>query len=381
MNAQRLSQDFARLDGVPEEHRASISHFYRSLTRHVHEGLLTIEQADIVREHLLRLAERGSNPANTGNIEDLFCFTLRDTGDSVRAFAQALADCMKVVPMDDEAWLHPRLRSLDGTRTFSQVKDLTHLGPADKMLVAHTMVAYGDADMRGFAKGMIRATSPRLDDVGVEQEFAKMVVQSQHHPSSTFVLARASGLTLEVPPVYEAAGYSEGSIRDAQAFYDICARFEPGWSESFADGVIPRVPAWLDWRAAYLDARSKLPLDLLYQLVSDTLTNFLDGTMESGKWTDASVVFGEAHSATDVLPALARIVNRYIAEHIALHDRTAYELIRECTPHLAPWGIGFEGESAVVMPGLPERFDSVKAQFEAAWRRREAMDGAIRSAL
>lgn len=80
-------------------------------------------------------------------------------------------------------------------------------------------------------------------------------------------------------------------------FYDICARFEPGWSESFADGVIPSVPAWLDWRAAYLDAQ-------------------------------------------------------YIAEHIALHDRTAYELIREGTPHLAPWGIGFEGESAVVMPGL-----------------------------
>ena len=78
-----------------------------------------------------------------------------------------------------------------------------------------------------------------------------MVVQSQHHPSSTFVLARARGLTLEVPPVFEAAGYSEGSIRDAQAFYDICARFEPGWSESFADGVIPSVPAWLDWRALY----------------------------------------------------------------------------------------------------------------------------------
>ena len=137
------------------------------------------------------------------------------------------------------------------------------------------------------------------------------------------------------------------------------------------DGRVPLDPSWARWRERYLTARTHLPPELIYQLSSDTLTNFLDGTLESGKWTDASVAFGGVSRVEDVPQAIARIVNQYIAEHIALHDRPASDLTIACAEPLRPWGITFHNDRAVVIEERPEKADLLQVQFEAAWSRKQ----------
>ncbi len=359
-----------RLKALPEEHQKGIARFQRRLVEFEQRKLLSALQRSIVEEHLLRLGERNRNPANTGNIEDLFCYTLADTRDPIRAFAQALADSEKVVPMDDGSPLYPVIKSVDGKTTYRRVGDFTHLNAGDKMLVTHTMVAYGDQEQCGHARDFIRATKKDLDKRGVERELARMAVQSQHHPSSTFVLARARGLTIDLGDMYRAAEYPEKTIRESQRFYDICAEYQPDWTTSFLAGDIPAGGAWEDWRSRYIAARQHLPNELVYQLASDTLTNFLGGTLESGKWTDASVMFGGVTDARDIPPAIARIVNQYIAEHIALHDGATADLTIACADTLRPWGIAFENDRAVVLTDHPEKTDALRRQFEAAWARK-----------
>jgi hypothetical protein len=371
MAATRSKDRFEqRLAALSQEHQRGIIRFRRRLMEFKKNGLLTDKQSSIVEEHLLRLGERNRNPANTGNIEDLFCYTLNDTKDPVRAYAQALADSVKVVPMNDDDPLLPSIKSLDRKQTFTKVGDFAQLNPGDKMLVTHTMVAYGDGEMRESAAELIRVTNPTIDRAGIERQLAKMAVQSQHHPSSTFVLARARGLTIDVADLYREAGYVEKQVKEAQRFYDICAEYQPSWTESFLAGEIPQGQQWEDWRARYIEARRHLPAELIYQLASDTLTNFLQGTLESGKWTDASVMFGGVTDARDIPPAIARIVNQYIAEHIALHDGPPGDLTLACADTLRPWGITFENDRAVVMPEGPEKTDALRVQFEAAWARK-----------
>lgn len=366
-----LPEDFeARVGALGEDHQRGIRRFARRLGELLHRGLLSRPQAEVILEHLVRLGERGRNPANTGNIEDLFCHTLLDTGDVIRAYAQALADSVKVVPMDPDARLVPPMRTVDGSEWFYRVGEFAHLSAGDKMLVTHTMVAYGDEEMWASAAALVRITRPELDEAEVDREVARMAVQSQHLPSSTFVLARASGLTLDCRDLYLRAGYDQAQIAAAQRFYDICSEFEPRWLEDFIEGRIPKGERWFDWRTTYIEARALLPPELIYQLSSDTLTNFLDGTLESGKWTDASVFFGGVTRSSDVPSAIARIVNQYIAEHVALHDRPASDLTVACAETLAPWGIGFEDDRAVVLPRGPEKADLLAAQFQAAWSRK-----------
>lgn len=361
-----------RLSRLSEDHRRSIERFFGRLDQFIEDGLLNDAQAAVVAEHLLRLGERERNPANTGNIEDLFCHTLKDTGDVVRAYAQALADSVKVVPMDEEAQLIPPLRTVDGKRWFRTVKDLNHLSPGDKMLVTHTMAAYGDPEMWASAAELIRVTYPDLDEAEVDRGVARMAVQSQHLPSSSFVLARARGLTIDCRAMYERAGYSEEMVQAAQRFYDVCAEFDPEWTEEFMEGRTPMSLAWRSWRARYLESRQELPEELQYQLSSDTLTNFLDGTLESGKWTDASVFFAGVQSAGEVPASIARIVNQYLAEHVALHDRPAAELIVACSSTLQPWGIGFRDDRAVVLPEGATKAEELEAQFQAAMDRKSS---------
>jgi hypothetical protein len=243
------------------------------------------------------------------------------------------------------------------------------------MLIAHTMVAYGDREMLDSSRALIRATIADIDEVRVERELAKMAVQSQHGPSSTFILARMHGLTLALGPLYRRAGYGDAQIADAQRFYDICAAFAPEWAPPFLDGKIPETQAFKHWRRNYLDSRAKLPEELIYQLSSDTLTNFLAGTLESGKWTDASVYFGQVDSPDAVPPALARIVNQYIAEHIALHDRPAEELVDAVSATLAPWGVGFEGGRALPISSAPAKSPLIREQFKAARARKDSTRG------
>lgn len=361
-----------RLGALGADHQRGITRFFSRLEGFVQSDALSPDQAEIVGLHLVRLGERGRNPANTGNIEDLFCHTLIDTKDAIRAYAQALADSMKIVPMDPEARLVPPMRNLDGSQWYRKVGDFSSLGPGDRMLVTHTMAAYGDDEMCASAADMVRATYPDLDPAGIDREVAKMAVQSQHLPSSSFVLARAHGLTLCVAELFARAGYDEQQAKDAQAFYDVCAEYQPEWTTDFMVGKVPTNDSWLAWRQRHLQARTKLPPELIYQLASDTLTNFLEGTLESGKWTDASVFFGGVSDAANIPAAIARIVNQYIAEHVAIHDRPARELTVACAPTLAPWGIGFKNDSALVVTDSPEKAELIKTQFNAAMARKHA---------
>lgn len=360
----------ARLAALSEAHRTGIVRFRDRLLEFVTRGLLNHGQYEVVHEHLLRLGERNRNPSNTGNLQDLFAYTLQETRDPIRAYAQILADSVKVVPMDPETPLIPALKSLDGTRVYRKIGDLQGYTPGDTMLVTHTMAAYGDREMSESAAAFVRATRSSADDGTVRQEVARMAVQSQHGPSSTFVLARMRGLTLELHRLYVDAGFSDDAARDAQSFYDVCAQFEPEWINAFLVGTVPESPTWHSWRSRYLDLRQKLPAELVYQLSSDTLTNFFHGTLESGKWTDASVFFGGVTDASQVPAAIAQIVNQYVAEHIALHDRPAEELTDAVAESLEPWGIGFENGRAIALPGGPKKAEAIRSQFEGAMARK-----------
>ncbi|MEM1025304.1 MAG: hypothetical protein AAGD10_01330 [Myxococcota bacterium] len=353
-----------RLPSIPDEHRPGTVRFLERLHR-ARSGL-TEAQRSIVAEHVIRLGERGRNPANTGNIEDLFFHTLAETQDPCRAFAQALADSAKVVPLPEDAALFPYLRTIDGRKSFRRVGELSPMAPGDIMLVSHTMVAYGDPEMWRSAQAFVAAGAEPLSESEIEAQVYKMAVQSQHLPSSAFVMGRARGFTIECQPMYERAGYDDATWTNAQRFYDICSRFDPDWSMAFRTGTVPASSAWISWRKQYLDTRSRLPDELQYQLSSDTLTNFLEGTLESGKWTDASVQFGGVTRVEDVPVNVARIVNQYVAEHVALHDRPAQELIDACSASLLRWGIGFVGGRAEVVTLSPEKRRQLEAQFASA---------------
>lgn len=359
-----------RLAALSEDHRRGVERFAARLVELGQAGLMSDAQSAIVVEHLLRLAERNLNPANTGNLEDLFCYTLIDTRDPVRAFAQVLADSLKIVPMDEAAPLWPPIRRLDRPEPITRVGGIEGVSPGDKMLITHTMAAYGDPELRGLAEAFIRATHAGADDARVTRELARMAVQSQHGPSSTFVLARMHGITVEVRALYQAAGYPETIVEAAQQFYDVCGRFQPAWVVVFLDGHTPDTDEWRAWRAAYLALRAQLPEELVYQLSSDTLTNFLEGTLESGKWTDATVLFGGVKDVAEIPQSLARIVNQYLAEHVALHDRPATELVSAVQQPLEPWGVGFDSGRAVPLPEGPKKLDELRRQFELAWSRK-----------
>lgn len=359
-----------RIAAIPTLHQRGIQRFRGRVHDLTARGLLNAGQADVVVEHLLRLAERQLNPANTGNLEDLFCYTLVDTRDPIRAFAQVLADSVKVVPMDEAAPLWPAIRRLSDGKRCTRVADLEGYGAGDKMLITHTMVAYGDPELRVLAGRFVEATLPAASAEQVDREVARMAAQSQHGPSSTFVLARMYGLTLEIAEVYRKAGFSEEQAADAQAFYDVCATFQPEWVHIFLRGETPETEQWSSWREKYLSLRQRLPSELVYQLSSDTLTNFLEGTLESGKWTDALIFFGGVTEASDIPQGLARIVNQYLAEHVALHDRPARELVEAVEEPLQPWGVGFCSSGAIPLPEGPRKIAEIRAQFEAAWARK-----------
>ena len=373
MAKAKPSEDYSvaeRLAQLSLAHRRPIARFLRRVAGYLDSGHLNPLQVAIVEEHVLRLGELERNPANTGNLEDLFCYTLEDTRDPIRAFAQLMADSVKVVPMNEDAPLVPNLRVLGNGKVYRTVGDLAGYNPGDKMLITHTMVAYGDPEMRDTVMDFVRATLPDLDEAGVHREFSRVVVQSQHGPSSTFVLARMRGLTLDLADVYRDAGYDDAEIADAQRFYDVCAEFDATWVRAFLGGFVPTGSPWSKWRNRYLEARKRLPPELIYQLSSDTLTNFLDGTMESGKWTDASILFGGVCDPSAVPNSLCQIVNQYMAEHIALHDRPAEELMDAVAEPLAPWGVGFERGRAVRLPGEAEKMTEISDQFAAAWARK-----------
>jgi len=362
----------ARIAALSTRHQIAIARFEDKLIEAVEAQTLNTAQFEILIEHLIRLGERGRNAANTGNLQDLFCYTLSDTKNPIRAYAQALADSVKIVPMDEDAVLCPHLREADSGKLIKRVGDLSHYGPGDKMLIAHTMVAYGDSEISKSAREFICATIPEASPDDVEREFARMVVQSQHGPSSTFVLARARNLTLELDDLYERAGYGGAVIEEASKFYRVCAKFDPAWVQPFLSGFIPTSTEWARWRYDYLNRRQNLPDELIYQLSSDTLTNFLDGTLQSGKWTDASIMFGGVTKASEIPTALARIVNQYIAEHVALHDRPAQELVDAVAEPLKPWGVSFTSGRAVSMDeSAIENREVIEAQFDAAWSLRQ----------
>lgn len=355
-----------RIAALGPLHRPEVSAFVDRVEAARAAGRLNAEQAAIVAEHAVRLGERQRDPANTGNIEDLFFHTLEDTGDPTQAFAQALADSIKTVPLASTTPLYPALiRTRDGRRV-TEAGGLEDLGPMDTMLVSHTMAAYGDPEMWTAAERFVAATHPDLDRVAQQHEAHRMAAQSQHLPSCTFVMARAHGYTLDVEPLYERAGFAAERGRAARAFYDHCAAFAPEWANTFALGTSPTTPDWRSWAERFRDLQTALPNALRYQLYSDTMTNFLEGTMRSGKWTDTVVRAGLVRSRDDLISGVCAIANQYLAEYDALHGRPIRELIERWQSALKPWGIRFADDRAEPAPGRCEREDAWDQQWARA---------------
>lgn len=350
MGKQRSIKYEERLAKLPAVYKASTISFANDLQAAVAEGLLSERQSAIVLDHVLRLGERGRNPANTGNVQDLFFYTLRDTGDPIRAMAQLLADSIKIVPMPEDAVLIPPMRDVrDGKKdgaVFRTVGEL-FLNPGQKMLCCHTNIAYSDEEQAASARAMIKATVPHARLVKKEQLFWRMVVQSQHMPSSSFVLAAVRGLSFEIDDIYAKAGYSAEETAAARAFYEVSSRFNPQWLGAFINAQPRTDAAYLAWLDEYRAARAGLPEDLKYQLMTDTLTNFCTGTMTSGKWVDSTVAFSGVKTMEELPAAIAKVVNQYMAEFIDLQGESAQSFVKVVKPLVADFGIDYDKASGI----------------------------------
>lgn len=364
-DSKTIDKNDARIAKLPEAHQEAIARFSADLTKAVSDKLLSQKQSDIVLEHVIRLGERGRNPANTGNVQDLFFYTLRDTKDPLRALAQLLADSIKIVPMPEDAELMPPMKDVregaDNGKIYHTVGEL-FLNPGQKMLCCHTNIAYTDEEQAATAKAMIKATYPHARLVKKEQLFWRMVAQSQHMPSSSFVLAAVRGLSFEVHDLFTKAGYSEEEIAAADKFYEVSSRFNPKWLGAFINAQPRTDEEYLAWLKEYQAARQNLPEDLKYQLMTDTLTNFCNGTMTSGKWVDSTVAFSGVKTMAELPAAIAKVVNQYMAEFIDLQVESAQEFIKVITPLVADFGIIFDSEKQIFAASGK---DPVKAELMA----------------
>ncbi len=367
----------ARILALKPEHQESAKRFAAELEAVVNEGLLNQKQADIVLNHVLRLGERGRNAANTGNVQDLFFYTLRDTKDPLRALAQLLADSIKIVPMPEEAELIPPVRDAregeDNGKIYHHISELP-LNPGQKMLTMHTNIAYSDSEQAETARAMIKATFPRCRQVKKEMLFWRMVAQSQHMPSSSFVLAAARGLVFETAEIFTKAGYSEAEVAAAGKFFAVASRFNPAWLGPFINALPRTDAAYLAWLKEYQAARKGLPLELKYQLMTDTLTNFCAGTMASGKWVDSVVAFSGVKTLEELPAAIAKVVNQYMAEFIDLQGEPAEHFIATVKPLLVDYGIVFDKKSSFFAASgkKPKRAEEMAAQLAAALAKQAA---------
>lgn len=351
---------------VAEAHHQAEEHFLDAIKHAVERGWIAAAAAEIVKAHVLRLGERGMNPANTGNLEDLFLHTLADTQDPLRAFAQVLADSMKVVPPPEDAALNPPLVRLADGAIFRKVRELP-FDPLTRMLVSHTALPYADEEMRGAAEAMVRACAPGASAEEHDRELHRMILQSQHLPSSAYVLARAHGYAFDLRELARRAGHSDVEVTNIQAFFDIAAEFQPPWLAIFRSGTAPDDPNYLAWRDRYRAARALLPAALRYQLDTDTLTNFGPATMASGKWVDAVVSAKEVRTIDDVPAALAKIVSGYQMEWRELHGRDISEFNLQAGPHLERFGIKFhESGAPVLITDRPTAWNELVVQYARA---------------
>ncbi len=367
----------ARILSLKPEHQEPTKRFAKELEAVVKEGLLNQKQADIVLNHVLRLGERGRNPANTGNVHDLFFYTLRDTKDPLRALAQLLADSIKIVPMPEDAELIPPLRDVregeNNGKIYHHIGEL-FLNPGQKMLCCHTNIAYSDSEQAETARAMIKATFPRARIAKKEQLFWRMVAQSQHMPSSSFVLAAVRGLSFEIREIFEKAGYSEAEISSAEKFFVISSHFSPAWLGPFVNALPRTDAAYLAWLKEYQEARSGLPEELKYQLMTDTLTNFCPGTMASGKWVDSVVAFSGVKTMEELPAAIAKVVNQYMAEFIDLQCEPAERFITTVKPLVADFGIIFDKKRSLFAASgkEPKRAKEMAIQLERALNKQAA---------
>jgi hypothetical protein len=361
-----------RLSRLSPAHQVETRLFVRDLNEAIGAKLVTEAEAAIVAEHVIELGERGRNASNTGNLRDLFVHTLRETRDPVRAFAQVLADSVKVVPMPDDAQLEPPLRVIYGSRTgpIERISDLP-VPAFVKMLVAHTAVAYSDPRMAEAMRAMIRATHQDASPPEVERRLGEAALQSQHLPSSSFVMSFGSGMKLDVLAMKGVSLPPEDRALFA-ALFEVAAEFDPTWLKAFKRGEAPRGHRFEQWQARYRAAVDGLPGEvgdaLRYQLATDTLTNFCEGTMSSGKWFDAVVRFEGARTRAEAIAGVARIVRQYQAEWTILHGRPLEEMNATVGPVLARYGIGFDEQGlAELRTDSPELRRAIDTQIERAF--------------
>lgn len=346
--------------------------FQGDLTQWVKSGRLSPAVADNVSRHLDDLATRSSaySPANTGNLRDLFNQTLERTKDPTQAFAQVLADSHKIVPLAPQTPLWPAFKNVETGARYTTVGELPIGNPVDTMLAAHTAVAFADPASKARMLDVLRAQNPGLDAAGLDRALARTALGSQHLPSSSFVMARASGLALDVEPLALQAGFSSDQAANMQRFFDVSARFRPEWQPEFKNAGGPRGEDFAAWRQDYRQAYKSLPPELKVQLWTDTLTNFQPGTMESGKWSTAVAKFEGAKTVPDAVEKMAAIVRQYQNEWTVLHGRSLKFFNDVNAPVLKDFGIAIDPRTGFARADLskltPQKASLLEQQLAAA---------------
>lgn len=347
---------------MPEEFQADAYRFKYRLKLCRESGRLNELQADLVMKFILHLGEGGYSPSNTGNLEDLFFYTLLDTNNHNQAFAQLIADSDKRVHVNHDRKFAFPLAADYGVRKNS-MSEMEGFSDLDKMLVAHTLVAFGSQYRKRFVMEFAQTTGD-----GSATFLLRSALQAQHMPSSTFIMSRMQGHYPWVTDAYLEAGYSEWIAKRTQDFYMHAAEFDPEWEESFAKGEAPHCVEYGLWQKHFLDFRKQLTPELQYQLRTDKTTNFLTGTMSSGKWMNILVAQGDVESPQDFPLALSNLLNRYSNEFVKLEDRPISEIIDLWEANgIKDFGIYFDrDELAVPASPTPEKADLMISQFESA---------------
>lgn len=352
---------------LSDAHRVQLEGFAQSLAGHVQRRRMTTAQADVVWNYLVDLAMRVDggprDPANTGNLRDLFDETLARTGNVVSAFSQVVADSHKVVPLDGAMRLSPAFIKVsdaaDGglVRKYQTVRELREAfggSEVNLMLIAHTAVAFADPTTRGALEALIRLGEPAITDEALATRVASETLAGQHLASSAFVMGAASGWALDLGTLAAEAGVVDPEVVEAAAaFAEVAGRFDPEWfAPIFMGGETPppEFDAWLaEYRARYRD----LPSALKVQLRFDTMTNFGPGTVASGKWTRLGIAFANPPLSVNDVPslsaAIARVANQYQREWTLLHGGSP-AAFRAAVPELAALGVVVDGGVFVSNP-------------------------------
>jgi hypothetical protein len=345
--------------------------------------VLTPQQSVIFIESALCIPRFGLDPMNTGNLQDLIDLTLhfgnRPLHERVlQAFVEFWADAFKTLSTPDDARLTPKLELWSDTGveesfvTFGQLK--AYFSPVDAMLVAHPSVAFGHPEVQAMARRLIRVTVPKDS---AERWLNRMVLWTQHSPSSAFIRARQHAVVngrhcLLIPDVAllaQSAGYDAHAAAIHQ-FHRNSAQFQTDWLASVEAGQEPTGGTYLAWRTTFRAAFAALPFEFQDSIWRDLLSSFQATTLRSGKWVrnlfHAERPDGRLTSPADVLHGIASVANQYCVDWVILGG-TPQGFVERVSGPLETLGIHLENDRFAFNNGPIPSF--IEAQFQDAGAR------------